>query len=145
MNYQEYLEQTQSIDKVLSRRCYAAFIDYFIFLVVFHSYANIWGMVLPNGIPKIQGSIHYLAVFIIWVFIFPFMEMKFGFTLGKSLFHLKVVYNRNNRFISSLLRHCSDLIDLFLFFGIVAIVMVKYTAQHKRIGDYLGNTTVEFE
>jgi uncharacterized RDD family membrane protein YckC len=144
MNYQEYLELTESIDKVLSRRCYAAILDYIVFYSIIHIYAHICGMTIIKGIPQIHGLVHYFAVFFIWIFYFPFMEARFGYTLGKGLFHLKVCFNRKNHFLSSVLRHVVDVFD-FMFFGAVAIVLIKYTPGHKRIGDYLGKTKIELE
>ena len=143
MEYEEYVKQNESIDRVLMRRCYAALIDYIIFYALFFAYAYLFGEVYSYNSFVVNGFGNLFMVFCIWLFIFPFMESVIGFTLGKGFFDLKVVYQdkKDFHFVSSLKRHLLDTID-FLFVGAIAIALVKFTAEHRRLGDLWGNTTV---
>jgi uncharacterized RDD family membrane protein YckC len=143
VEYQEYVEQTESIDKLLARRCYAAIVDYALFFAVFYIDLRLFGEYQPDGSLMVHGSGHLFAMLCVWMLFFPSMESKFGFTLGKGLFDLKVEYQDKKafRFPSSLKRHLLDIID-FQFFGLIAILMVKFTHEHKRMGDRWGDTTV---
>ncbi len=148
MNYEEYLDKYVSYDKILFRRCWAAAIDYAIFyvLVILYGYlfgkVNVWYFHSFNDFKFNVDS--GIAMFIIWFLYFPIFEAMFGYTLGKGLFDLKVIQEKKNDLLISvtLRRHLLDIIDFFFFFGIVAVLMVKFTEEHKRIGDYVANSRV---
>ena len=133
-------------DKLLAFRCYAAFLDYFVFFSLFYGYLYLFGEVRSNGQLEVHGIHHLFIIFILWVILFPYMESMFGYTLGKGLFDLKVVYEDKKEFpfLCSLKRHILDIVD-FPFCGAIGIILIKFAPDHKRVGDCWGKTTVIFE
>ncbi len=82
-------------------------------------------------------------LFLIWVVYFPVVEGTFGYTAFKGILDLKVVQERRSDFgfAVSFKRHMVDFIDFFLF-GVVAIIMVKVSSEHKRLGDRIAHSHV---
>jgi uncharacterized RDD family membrane protein YckC len=150
MDYKTYYNQYLSIDPILARRCWAALLDYFAFCAAFMVYTygtrNLVEIVLGLQSFNFQSNASPLILILLWVIYFPGAEAMFDATLGKAAFDLKVVYEVKDsfHFISSLKRHILDIID-FQFFGLVGILTVKLSAEHKRVGDFWGHTTVIIE
>ena len=148
MEYQDYLDKYVSYDKILVKRCWAAIIDYLVFYIIVILYGYFFGTINEWYYnPPFDFTFNVdtgLGTIIIWFLYFPIIEAMLGYTIGKGLFDLKVVQENKKDFLFSvtLRRHLLDFIDLFLFFGLVGIIMVKYTEEHKRIGDYFANSRV---
>lgn len=66
-----------------SKRVAAAFIDYFLFTVVYNIYRFVLDVPGANGIPTVIG-IDVIPVFIFWILYFPLIEGITGQTLGKK-------------------------------------------------------------
>ncbi|MDE3056799.1 MAG: RDD family protein [Bacteroidota bacterium] len=98
MDYQEYLKGAQSIDKILSRRCFAALIDYAIFFALYYAYLYLFGEFQLDGSLQVNGFWQLLIIGSISLFLFPLMESIFGYTMGKGLLDLKVVYHDKKGF-----------------------------------------------
>jgi len=147
MDYQEYLDQYIAYDPILARRCFAAAIDYFIYFIIYILYTYFFGEMkqwgIENGVFSYRFNIGFFSLIIIWFLYFPFIESIYGYTLGKGLFDLKVVKenSEDSNFYVSFIRHLPDFLDFFLF-GLIAVILVKYTKKHKRIGDLLADTIV---
>jgi len=147
MNYKTYYNKYLSLDPILARRCWAALLDYFVvsaaFMVYTYGVRNLVEISMGLQSLNFQGNASPLTFILLWIIYFPVPEAIFSATLGKAAFDLKVVYEDNNssRFVSSLKRHILDLID-FPFFGLIGILMVKLSREHKRAGDFWGHTTV---
>jgi uncharacterized RDD family membrane protein YckC len=147
MNYQEYLDQYIAYDPILVRRCFAATLDYSIFFLIYVIYVYFFGNVdewgINDGKFSVKFDIGLFSFIFIWFLYFPVIESIYGYTLGKGLFDLKVIKENSNdsKFYVSFIRHLVDIIDFFLL-GLVAILLVKYTKRHKRIGDLLADTIV---
>ena len=147
MDYQEYLDQYVSYDKVLVRRCWAAVLDYFLYSAIVVLYSYFFGEVQQWGFREgFNADAGLLVPMAIWVLYFPGAEAVFGYTLGKGLFDLKVVRERKADFplFVTFKRHMLDLIE-FSSMGLIAILMVKFTKDHKRIGDFLAHSRVVLE
>lgn len=127
----------------LLRRAVATVIDYGLYFMFF-----IW-LVVTHGTPNNEGG-YTLSndpkgwwIFIVWIVYFPVVESVRGQTLGKLLVGLRVVA-RNGQPISigqAFKRHLVDMIDLS-FFGIVALITIKNTPDHQRVGDLWAGTIV---
>lgn|SRR5690606_5274908 len=127
----------------LLRRCLATIIDYGIYLGFF-----VW-LLTTYGVPNDEGG-YTLSndpkgwwVLIAWVIWFPVIESITGQTLGKLILGLRVV-TKNGGSISvwqAFKRHLMDMVD-FSFFGIVAIIVIKNTPYHQRVGDLWAKTIV---
>ncbi len=147
MEQQEYIEQYVSYRPVLARRGCAALVDYFHYFVIVMIYGYLLGTVNQWGRTETGFSFSVnpgvIAPIVLWLVYFPFMESKFGYTLGKGLFDLKLVcqQRKDYPFIVSLKRHLLDPID-FSFFGLVAILLVKNTKEHQRLGDMWAHSLV---
>ncbi len=147
MEYQQYLDQYVSYDPILARRCWAAIIDYvlyFIFLILYtHLVGNVKAWNLDSGSFHVSLTPGPIPMIILWLLYFPMMESLFGYTLGKGIFDLRVIRERKDDFpfAVALKRHLTDPID-FAFFGVVGILMVRLTKNHKRLGDMLAHSLV---
>ena len=148
MDYKTYYEQYLSIDPVLARRCWAALLDYFIFsaIVIIYSYlmGNITELFFINFKNfSFESNTNFSTLVFIWILYFPAAEAMFDSTLGKAAFDLKVIYEdkKGFHFVASLKRHVLDIID-FQFIGLIGILSVKLSPEHKRVGDFWGQTTV---
>ena len=72
-------------------------------------------------------------------------EQVFGRTIGNGVVGLKPLSIENRpgkpHVFQSLKRHLLDPVDM-LFFGIIAIIVIKNTAKNQRIGDLWAKTIV---
>ena len=150
MNYKTYYKKYLSLDPTLARRCWAALLDYFAFCAAFMIYTygtrNLVEIFMGLQSLNFQINASPFILILLWVIYFPAAESMFDATLGKAAFNLKVVYEARTsfHFVSSLKRHILDVID-FPFFGLVGILTAKLSKEHKRVGDFLGHTTVIIE
>lgn len=151
MDYQEYLDTYVAYDKILAKRCWAAILDYLFYFIILMLYGYFLGEVHEWGFKEEGGfafnvDAGFFATVFIWFLYFPVIESSLGYTLGKGLLDLKVVPEDKKEFpfIVSLKRHLLDPID-FAFFGIVAVLLVKYNKRHKRLGDYWAKSNVIVE
>jgi len=126
----------------LVRRAVAAFVDYLLFgsLVLGAIAVQPWAK--PDSTGK-YGCAVALPVALVWCLYFGYVEARFGRTLGKGLFDLSVARldGRPLATADCLKRHVLDPIELN-FFGIPAIIAVRVTPQHQRLGDMLAGTYV---
>ena len=144
----EYLSSNQQTYRpVLARRCLAALVDYTFYFVLLYIYVFMFG-------PGPEWSYHTDSINItltpgalvggcLWFVLFILMEGRFGYTLGKGLFDVKVVRERqaDSPYFAAFKRHFFDMIDFFLF-GLLAILLVKFSKEHKRLGDMIAHTQV---
>ena len=147
MEYQEYLDRFVAYDAVLMRRCWAAFFDYLIYVILVFLYGYFFGEIneweTGGGSFKFSVDPGFLGKTIIWILYFPLCEAVFGYTLAKGLLNLKVVLDRKNDFPFAVTfkRHLLDVVD-FTLFGAVAVLTVKFTREHKRLGDLFAHSRV---
>jgi uncharacterized RDD family membrane protein YckC len=126
---------------VILKRIVAFTIDYFVFFTALLTYLFQFGQPDADGLQSVSGLMA-LPILIFWLFWFPFLESKLGYTVGKGLLDLKVQKNdKKVPFSSSLLRHVFDGID-FQFFIVMLIVALVQKKQFARIGDLVAGTTV---
>jgi uncharacterized RDD family membrane protein YckC len=139
MNYEEYV----AYEPVLSRRVVAAVLDYILYFTLVLGYIYFFGKRNDQGLMEVNGFRHVFMLFLIWVVYFPVVEGTFGYTAFKGILDLKVVQERRSDFgfAVSFKRHMVDFIDFFLF-GVVAIIMVKVSSEHKRLGDRIAHSHV---
>jgi uncharacterized RDD family membrane protein YckC len=127
----------------LLRRSLATIIDYGLYLSFF-----LW-LVVTYGEPNDEGG-YTLSndpkgwwIFIVWIIYFPIIESIRGQTLGKLILGLMVVTKNGNpiSFVEAFKRRLLDMID-FSFFGLVAVIAIKNTPDHQRVGDLWAKTIV---
>ncbi|HEY0666827.1 MAG TPA: RDD family protein [Sphingobacteriaceae bacterium] len=126
----------------LQKRILATLLDYGIYFLVFYIYVNFLGHANDEGGKTVDGLL-FLPLPITWFCYFIIVESIYGATLGYQAFNLKVVAV-NRKLISfrqTLKRHLLDPIDIF-FYGIPAIIAIKNSEKHQRIGDMWANTIV---
>ncbi|MES2620099.1 MAG: RDD family protein [Bacteroidota bacterium] len=126
----------------LKKRICATLLDYGLYLLAFYVYVMFFGHDNDEGGQTVNGLLA-LPIFIAWFIYFVVIEAFYGATLGHQGFNLKVLtLNRKNiEFTQALKRHLLDPIDI-LFSGIPAIIAIKNSDKHQRIGDMWAKTSV---
>lgn len=125
-----------------SKRAAAAFIDYFLFTVVYNIYRFVLDVPGANGIPTVVG-IDVIPVIVFWILYFPLIEGITGQTLGKKIvgIHVVRVNGSDIGLINGFLRRLLDWFD-FMLFGLIAIITVGMNTRKQRIGDMVAGTIV---
>lgn len=126
----------------LKKRVYATILDYGLIFLVSFAYILFFGTSDGNGTISMYG-IKALLIPIVWFLYFVVIEAEYGATLGHQSFNLKVmtIDRKDIEFSHALKRHLLDPIDI-LCYGIPAIIAVKYSLRHQRLGDMLAQTIV---
>lgn len=139
-------ENKSHLAKLLTYRFLAAFLDYSMFFSIVASYFYYFSNELRPGVFVLLGFDNYFYFIFLWLLMFPISEGIFGYTLFKGLFNLKVMPDKRESysFLFSLRRRLADPIDFFLF-GFVGVVLIIYTKESKRLGDFWSETYVDFE
>ena len=127
----------------LSRRALATFIDFIIYFSIWIAYITYFGEPNGSGGQKVSG-LKALPPMVFWFLYFPGMETIKGQTIGHMIMGLKVVtpLGYSISFGQAFKRRLMDLIDLFSFFGLVAIITIKNTDSNQRVGDIWAKTIV---
>jgi len=127
----------------LLRRYTAAIIDYGLYGVFFFWLVYTYGVPDNEGGYSLKNDPKGWWVFVAWIVYFPVVESINGQTLGKMIMGLKVVSTSGNKasFGQTLKRHVLDFIDVS-FFGLTAVIVIKNTPAHQRIGDLWAKTIV---
>lgn len=126
----------------IRKRILATLIDYGLYLLAFYLYVMQFGHENDEGGKTVSGLLT-LPIFFAWYIYFVIIEAAYGATLGHQGFNLKVL-TINRRSISlthALKRHLLDAIDI-LFYGIPAIIAIKNSDKHQRIGDMWAKTFI---
>ncbi len=126
----------------IEQRVYATIVDYGIYYVLFFLYVYAFGQPNDEGGYSVTGFPALVAP-TFWFFYFPFTESLGGQTLGHYLAGIKVVdeYGRNIGFGTAFKRRFFDWLD-FIFFGLLAYIIVKNNDHRQRIGDLVAKTVV---
>lgn len=127
----------------LLRRSLAFIIDFTLWCVFYFWFLYAFGAPDAEGNYEIKNDPILLVPVLVYVVLFPAAEAFAGQTLGKRLLNLKVVTKNGNpvSFWQAVGRHLVDFLDFFAF-GLVAIIAIKYTQDHQRLGDLVANTLV---
>ena len=126
----------------LKKRIFATILDYGLYLLAFYVYLMFFGHENDEGGQTVSGLLA-LPIFIAWFVYFVVIEAFYGATLGHQGFNLKVLTlkRKDIEFTQALKRHLLDPIDIF-FYGIPAIIAIKNSDRHQRIGDMWAKTIV---
>ena len=128
----------------IGKRFIAGLVDYVII------YGLTFILIFTIGEPNDEGGYSLngapaLIPMLLWFIMTVGLEIGLGGTIGNSIVGLKAIpmsgTHRKLTFGESLKRHLLDPIDMF-FFGLVAIVTIKNTANNQRVGDLWGGTIV---
>ena len=127
----------------LLRRTLSTFIDYGLYLIFYVWFLMTFGIQNEEGQYEIKNDSVGLIVLVVWFIYFPIIESIKGQTLGKLIMKLRVVTKSRNQisFGQAIKRHLVDMLDFF-FFGLVAIIAIKNTPDHQRLGDLWAKTIV---
>ena len=126
----------------LKKRIIATLIDYALFLIPMYMYIMYFGQDNSEGGRTVSGLMT-LPIPIVWFIYFVAIEACYGATLAHQGLYLKVL-NADRKEIAwtqALRRHLLDPIDI-LFYGIPAIVAIKNSDKHQRLGDMWAKTIV---
>ena len=128
---------------LLYKRVLAITIDYGIWFLFTWQYISFFGVPNEEGNLSVSGLPSLVPV-AFWFFLFPLMISNFGGSLGKLIIGLRVVTINGNRpsFAQAFKRHCLDMFEILVSFGVVAIVAAMNTEQYQRVGDLWAKTVV---
>ena len=126
----------------LKKRIIATLVDYTIYLLFFIFYVSYFGHDNNEGGKTVDG-VMALPVFLVWFVYFVVVEAINGATLGHKGVYLKVVTidRRSIGFGQALKRHLLDPVDI-LIWGIPALISIKNSDKHQRLGDMWAKTIV---
>jgi uncharacterized RDD family membrane protein YckC len=126
----------------LKKRIYATLLDYGIYVIFFFLYVDFFGHDASDGGKVVNGFLA-LPLLIVWFIYFVILEAFYGATPGHLVLSLKVVLldRKEIGFEQALKRHLLDSIDI-LFYGIPAIIAIRNSDRHQRIGDMWAKTIV---
>ena len=84
---------------------------------------------------------NYLIIWAGWMVFIILTEFRSGQSIGKRLMKIKVLSRdlKNTTIHQTFIRHVFDVVDLFLFIG---LVVAKKNASRQKIGDLLAETVV---
>ena len=136
--------------RLIFYRAIASIFDYSLFsAIIFSSYKYAYVPLIDNTHSNELRFIVGLSILLpllIWIIYFPVMESIFGYSLGKGLFNLKVMDKDGFKpyLDKTIKRHLLDLPD-YLFFGLIAIIVIKRTSSNQRLGDLWAGKYVVFK
>ena len=126
----------------LKKRIFATLIDYGVYAIITFVYIIYFGSDSNESSKSVSGVLT-LPLLVVWFVYFVVIESKYKATLGHQAFDLKVITadRKEINFINAFKRHLVDPID-FLFYGIPAIIAIKNTEKHQRLGDLWSKTVI---
>lgn len=124
------------------KRIVATLIDYTIFIVLFFLYVSYMGDDNGKGGKTVTGFFA-LIIPIFWFAYFVLIEALYGATLAHQILGLKVLTLKRNEIElkHAFKRRLLDIIDIY-FYGIPALIAIKNSSKHQRIGDMWAGTIV---
>jgi uncharacterized RDD family membrane protein YckC len=151
---------------VVWRRCFAAATEVVFTILVLVATIFVAGDVrslkhgCPDSIPRGNACFHYrsstylmresvfywfaltLTVLVVVVFVLPYL--RFGCSLGKAIFRIRVVSpdGASPGFRRSLIRTVALVVDGFTVGLPTGLWLVMFTTGHRRVGDFLARTYV---
>lgn len=126
----------------LKKRIIVTLLDYALFLLSTYLYIILAGHDNDEGGKTVSGLL-FLPIPIAWFIYFVVIEACYSATLAHQGLYLKVVTveRKEIEFTHALKRHLLDPIDFF-FYGIPAIIAIKNSDKHQRLGDMWAKTIV---
>jgi uncharacterized RDD family membrane protein YckC len=126
----------------LKKRIIATLLDYTLFSLAAFIYIMLAGHDNDEGGKTVNGLLA-LVIPAAWFIYFVVVEALYGATLGHQGMDLKVLTlgRREIGLTEALKRHFLDPIDIF-FYGIPAIIAIRNSDRHQRLGDMWAKTIV---
>ena len=126
----------------LSKRIIATIIDYGIYYLFVFIFIGFFGVDNGEGGKHVTGLLGLVPI-LFWFIYFVLVEATFFSTLGHQLFELEVrkIDGSKIDFTQALRRRLLDFMDI-CFLGIPAIIAIKNTEHHQRLGDLWAKTKI---
>lgn len=126
----------------LKKRIFASILDYLFYFTVIFSYMTLSGQKTEDGGLAVEGVLA-LPIVIFWFIYFVVIEGIYGGTIGHLGLNLKVmtVDGKDIDIGNSFKRHLLDFMEIG-FLGIPAIIAIKNSDKHQRLGDMWAKTIV---
>ena len=124
------------------KRIIATLLDYSIFLLSTYLYIILLGHDNSEGGKTVNGLLA-LPIPVAWFIYFVLIESYYGATFAHQALYLKILTTdrKEIELTHALRRHLMDPIDI-LFYGIPAIIAIKHSDKHQRLGDMWAKTIV---
>jgi uncharacterized RDD family membrane protein YckC len=126
----------------LKKRIFATLLDYALLLIPMYFYIMFFGNDNDEGGKTVDGLLA-LPIPICWFLYFVVVEAFYGATFSHQAFNLKAltIDRKEISFVQALKRRLLDPIDI-LFYGIPAIIAIKNSDKHQRLGDMWAKTII---
>ena len=124
------------------KRIAATFIDYVLVDSLTIFYMVYFGEKDSDGSYSIHGFQSLIPI-TLW-FLYIVVGERLGGTPGHRIFRLKVVTMDGQQpgTWSTFKRRFCDIFDIYLFFGLLGSLLIRYTQYHQRLGDIIAGTRV---
>lgn len=111
--------------------------------IVFFFYLPRFSFFIESITLPILVAVISLAISIQFIY-FTILEWKFGMTIGKKIFNLRVLSDDiiDITFIQSAARNSGRYADIILMFYLVSMALILKSPENKRIGDSIADTRV---
>lgn len=126
----------------LTKKYLATIIDCAYYFIPVFIYIEIFGIDYGDGGKTVNGLLAFPLI-LYWFIYFIMVETNYGATLGHQAVGLKVIGVNGKKigYSQVLRRRLCDFIEI-QFFGIPAVIIIKTTEKHQRLGDLWANTVV---
>jgi uncharacterized RDD family membrane protein YckC len=126
----------------LKKRIIATILDYLFIFLLTYLYIMLAGQENEEGVKTLSGLVA-LPIPTVWFIYFVVVEAFYGATLAHQGLNLKVltVDRKEIDFVHALKRHLLDPVDILLY-GVPAIIAIKNSEKHQRLGDMWAKTIV---
>lgn len=120
----------------------ATLLDYSLFLVSTYMYIMYFGRNNAEGGKTVSGLMT-IPIAVVWFIYFVAVEAHYGATLAHKGLDLKVLTldRKEIELANALRRHLLDPVDIMIY-GIPAIIAIKNSDKHQRLGDMWAKTIV---
>ena len=126
----------------IKKRIIATLLDYALFSLSAYIYILLVGQDNEEGGKTVTGFL-FTPIPIVWFIYFVVIEASNNATLAHQGLYLKVmtIDRKEIDWTQALKRHLLDPIDI-LFYGIPAIIAIKSSDKHQRLGDMWAKTII---
>lgn len=125
------------------KRILATLLDYALFWMVVIAYILYFGSDNGEGVTEVSGF-SASPIFIFWLIYFVAIEASLSGSFGHQAMGLKILTlsRRPISFMQAFKRRLLDFVDLMMFSGLIAVIVINNSDRKQRVGDMWAQTIV---